>query len=116
MRISDWSSDVCSSDLFTADQHSPDFVRTCANIEQFGVAQIALDRSILRISRTAQCLNSLQRHLDGIFAGQQDRARRAEASRFSSVATARDSVKKSDKRRVGQAGVSQCRYRWSPYH
>src|SRR3546814_1651905 len=72
---------------FTADQHPPDFVRTFANIEQFGVAHIALDRPILRISRTAQCLNSLKRHLDGIFAGQQDRARRLEASRFSRVDT-----------------------------
>src|SRR3546814_10036703 len=47
---------------FTADQHPPDFVRTCANIEQFGVAHIALDRPILRISRTAQCLNRSEEH------------------------------------------------------
>src|SRR3546814_18750355 len=77
---------------FTADQHPPDFVRTCANIEQFGVAHIALDRPILRISRTAQCLNSLPRPLDGLFAGQQYRPTRVDASRFSSVATARASV------------------------
>src|SRR3546814_13474990 len=68
---------------FTADQHPPEFVRTCANIEQFGVAHIALDRPILRISRTAQCLNSLQRHLAGIFDGQPDSARRVEARRLS---------------------------------
>src|SRR3546814_19295293 len=71
---------------FTADQHPPDFVRTCANIEQFGVAHLALDRPILRISRPATCLNSLQPHLSGLFTGTQARATRVAPPRFSLLA------------------------------
>src|SRR3546814_16318552 len=67
MRISDWSSDVCSSDL-------------------------AFYRPFLGVARAAERLDRLERGFDGVFAGQQDRAGGVEAGRLAGVAGAGDGV------------------------
>src|SRR3546814_18672571 len=87
MRISDWSSDVCSSDLpgSTMAEGSAERVTT----------------------RTPQGLSISKDSF------RQREARRLRALRSSpfSRATAR-----SEERRVGKECVSTCRSRWSPYH
>src|SRR3546814_18842486 len=91
MRISDWSSDVCSSDLdemalklTTARWYTP---------------------SSRRIQRPAS---------DSAAAGGRRPARfRTDAGR--PVPDSRGIVR-SEERRVGKAGVSTCRSRWSPEH
>src|SRR3546814_16311611 len=102
MRISDWSSDVCSSDL---------------SVYESG--------KMLRMAmRSDHKLNRLQQELpEGLLAD----AAWMEAHGYSSslrsqyvragwLTSPARRVYRSEERRVGTACVSQCRSRWSPYH
>src|SRR3546814_2181636 len=83
MRISDWSSDVCSSDL-----------RPCRQPVRGRKTDIALDAEA-------------EGQADARQFGQTERAE---------FGTAEPKVgQRSEERRVGQACVSTCRSRWSPY-
>src|SRR3546814_12300581 len=100
MRISDWSSDVCSSDL------NGDFVSVAGhyNVNRnnfFGSVPLRLDPDL------------------NVGSGRNDRFPITKDEReylinypctVSTVAT------RSEERRVGKEGVSTCRSRWSPYH
>src|SRR3546814_20994354 len=91
MRSSDWSSDVCSSDLFIA----------------------ALQRAqVLRIGR-----RNIHRHVVGVrihaFQSQQIIVGGALDGRIGVLA---DVQPRSEARRVGKECVSTCRSRWSPDH
>src|SRR3546814_11746366 len=89
MRISDWSSDVCSSDLGPQPQE----------VEDVGVAHDQGGRHALRIAHLRQLLcDRLARLL---------RQRRA---------LVQHRVDRSEERRVGKECVSTCRSRWSPYN
>src|SRR3546814_4743645 len=86
MRISDWSSDVCSSDLATSsDMTLPE-----------EVAQ-SVDRTV-----------SLWGRLDILVNNASNVAKLGGADG--------DVVTRSEERRVGKECVSTCRSRWSPYH
>src|SRR3546814_11424478 len=86
MRISDWSSDVCSSDL----KLSKKVEKTMTNQgEPTPPPNEDEENEVLRAAR--------ERH------EQQEAVEAAEAER-------------SEERRVGKECVSTCRYRWSPYH
>src|SRR3546814_14730636 len=90
MRISDLSSDVCSSDLESA---------VC-----FQIATVAC--SSLRFQ--ARCIPA---------ASLLDLADARTAARIgASLDVKRPSDRRSEERRVGKACVSTCRSRWSPYH
>src|SRR3546814_14241083 len=100
MRISDWSSDVCSSDLE-------------------GLAAVAVPVR-LKSGRTVAALNcsSLTRRLDNDNTLQQraELLQRA-AQRVSEAVQMIPSLgARSEERRVGKESVSTCRSRWSPYH
>src|SRR3546814_1731917 len=87
MRISDWSSDVCSSDL----------VRMAVTPHPFGgllmVFEDVTDR--LSLERSYNTLTAVQQEtLDNLYEG----------------------IARSEERRVGKECVSTCRYRWSPFH
>src|SRR3546814_7052740 len=97
MRISDWSSDVCSSDLF---RHAPVHPRprgyrdagpegglTMSNqpMTLFGLAQRGMSAQLVRMN--------------------------AAASNLANAGTVR-----SEERRGGKECVSTCRYRWAPSH
>src|SRR3546814_10218109 len=86
MRISDWSSDVCSSDL-----------RCITALEDAGFNL----RDLLAWTRP-RATHRAQR-LSIVFDRRGDRAMAARWSR-------------SEERRVGKECVSTCRSRWSPYH
>src|SRR3546814_1989228 len=86
MRISDWSSDVCSSDL-----------------------QVVADRreaeaQVIRRHRIARCLDD-RRH----------RARLGRPEALAKLALDIAEPERSEERRVGKECVSTCRSRWSPY-
>src|SRR3546814_3680711 len=86
MRISDWSSDVCSSDLLAQDAQAA----TAGNSEIIVTAQKRSESAQnVPIAITALDNNELQS------AGINSR---------------------SEERRVGKECVSTCRSRWSPYH
>src|SRR3546814_9901472 len=84
MRISDWSSDVCSSDLNV--WSSSTFCETVAS------GSVPLSASMMRVAQGALAASGAE------------------------VATAWSPARRSEERRVGQACVSTCRSRWSPYH
>src|SRR3546814_2881157 len=90
MRISDWSSDVCSSDLLVA------------------LATIAASVLARRWDRRKPYM------LIGLAAGT---ALAAGLNAWVFEAAGRPiSVLRSEERRVGKEWVSTCRSRWSPYH
>src|SRR3546814_13395467 len=97
MRISDWSSDVCSSDLLA--QHL--LAESAADL---GEARVVLQ----------QLAADIQRQVFGI----DDAAQEAQVGRQQLRAVLRDedSLHRSEERRVGKECVSTCRSRWSPYH
>src|SRR3546814_5659531 len=102
MRISDWSSDVCSSDLLGAG------VDLLAALDPLGF----LARHIAFVEGDL----AVRRHVD-IDAP-------ALALRSSDELVAREifarrddhDIARSEERRVGKECVSTCRSRWSPYH
>src|SRR3546814_5698035 len=89
LRISDWSSDVCSSDLIFDDRAA----ERAAELEILG---LDLRRREFVRARVAKALVGI---VDKGFAVEFVRAR------F-----------RSEERRVGKECVSTCRSRWSPYH
>src|SRR3546814_14623875 len=112
MRISDWSSDVCSSDLEAdspfdlsrdrryagvAIPNTESLKDTIARVLPYWESSIAPElragKRVL-ISAHGNSLRALVKHLSGIS----------------------DHEIRSEERRVGKACVSMCRSRWSPYH
>src|SRR3546814_18339760 len=88
MRISDWSSDVCSSDLEIARV----FVLRIDGRER--IERGALEERDLDIAREAMEAQEPALALDPV----------------------EGRVPRSEERRVGKECVSTCRSRWSPYH
>src|SRR3546814_16886487 len=97
MRISDWSSDVCSSDLW---------------------GRVHLHRlPLLRRERRARRM--VPRHIGGrcVMTGSTFTLHRTEdPSGISGVGDVAWGIERSEERRVGKECVSTCRSRWSPYH
>src|SRR3546814_15744127 len=125
MRISDWSSDVCSSDLAAAN-------RLSAAIAEIGAAAEALfdaDRAFCsewleRHGNTGHGASRLMRQFRPFLLCdlelnappmlkylEQPRQSRAKAQTIASQI-----ARRSEARRVGKGCVSTCRSRWSPLH
>src|SRR3546814_8577713 len=92
MRISDWSSDVCSSDLMMMPALSA--------------------RPVLR-DRERKLITPL--HCDDSSADKESFRRRL-GQRLIETRTQLDISPRSEERRVGKECVRTCRSRWSPYH
>src|SRR3546814_14459288 len=102
MRISDWSSDVCSSDLLMLEE-----VVGAWNL-------VVMDRdALLGAQLVDQLLHRARRH-DLVLPARDDDARRGAGREEAEVVHVRR--RRSEERRVGKECVSTCRYRWSPYH
>src|SRR3546814_15536755 len=104
MRISDWSSDVCSSDLQFADR-------------QFHLAQERDDSQPGRIGKSAKNIEQLSHDMGYkafFISGQRGATPLFPAARRNEVP--RTGRIRSEERRVGKECVSTCRSRWSPYH
>src|SRR3546814_15242498 len=100
MRISDWSSDVCSADLTLRPVHD--------------VAQRAGDERRRRGARRLEQGIELEAHLapsDGVALGHHHARPAAAVDRPQQVAAAR---LRSEERRVGTGWVRPCTHRWSP--
>src|SRR3546814_19444526 len=99
MRISDWSSDVCSSDL-TAQQPVNRFRDTTMKaIGIIGAGQMGA--GIAQVSAQS----GFQVFLADIGLPQAEAVKAKIAKQIRSAG-----------RRVGKESVSTCRYRWSPFH
>src|SRR3546814_19710539 len=97
MRISDWSSDVCSSDL------TGGFRVGCWRIEPGVLADQQAH---------AHALSVTARHVK--HAGL--KARHEVAALVEHLVVGQLALGRSEERRVGKECVSTCRSRWSPYH
>src|SRR3546814_19896628 len=102
MRISDWSSDVCSSDLFEDRLDQP-------------LRNIMTPQERLVTMQEGATLDEAQALMH------KHRLERVlivnDAFELRGLATVKDIVKnRSEERRVGKECVSTCRSRWSPYH
>src|SRR3546814_13415290 len=97
MRISDWSSDVCSSDLLGADIIGTAISPTWQQIAE--LAAIAVIRTGLNFFLSVEM---------------KEETALVEEERLSEGTAV--GAERSEERRVGQECVSTCRSRWSPYH
>src|SRR3546814_14670895 len=99
MRISDWSSDMCSSDLLA--------LHAAANLLfDLQHAQLALHKGEDHFEPLRRRILDEQRLLVGNLDVEIARNR---------IGEARGVLDRSEERRVGKECVSTCRSRWSPY-
>src|SRR3546814_8485116 len=98
MRISDWSSDVCSSDF--PERPEGGFRGVGGHARSVAVRPRALVFACLRVFRRPS----------------QRGPRGGGVARWSALSHCVGSATRSEERRVGKECVSTCRSRWSPYH
>src|SRR3546814_17860143 len=92
MRISDWSSDVCSSDLLSVQLRGTGALRTLF----------------------AECTS--QDTVRGIAHYEEPLPAPLTPRAFGEGSVLAITIERSEERRVGKECVSTCRSRWSPYH
>src|SRR3546814_18015994 len=118
IRISDWSSDVCSSDLF-----EPGHALWVAALALNGVRACRFNERIVQIVTISLPVLFLPHGTEGawgfiaLFQAQNEAAiSKIQPSAACFSAAMRSSSARSEERRVGKECVSTCRSRWSPYH
>src|SRR3546814_15370762 len=117
MRISDWSSDVCSSDLAQrvfreVGEHK--FLGDRRDTEQAGLSEVALHVVLLRVPEAPQGLHgAICCEESGLGTEVLGLVGFLRARQFGVIASRR---LRSEERRVGKECVSTFRSRWSPYH
>src|SRR3546814_16061780 len=102
MRISDWSSDVCSSDL--------------AGLDQVGVffgLGVEAPAGVLRLEQLAGHHGAVDA---GVFGDLANRSLQGAADDLHAMLLVGIVDLRSEERRVGKECVSTCRSRWSPSH
>src|SRR3546814_15614876 len=104
MRISDWSSDVCSSDLAARQRKTGQLKKTAAS------KRAALPRQIEYTKAFHKDWERLSR------SGRYEMNRLKEAMLLLVANDAPLGPERSEERRVGKECVSTCRSRWSPDH
>src|SRR3546814_15548575 len=117
MRISDWSSDVCSSDLVTELARMKPLIVDQAQVERgLGLMKGEEAPFVARERRQRPALKILPEMLrDEEDAGDQRIARRLLAD-TRNRGLILEHVKRSEERRVGKEGVSTCKSRGAPSH
>src|SRR3546814_14550112 len=115
MRISDWSSDVCSSDLAympsaaertistAGNDHGSGYSEDGPDFDSFSAPALSLQEHLL--AQAGSALSGQQFVIATQLIGQMDEAGYLEAN-----------LLRSEERRVGKECVSTCRSRWWPYH
>src|SRR3546814_19950698 len=106
MRISDWSSDVCSSDL-------PDGLSS-----EIQDAVHKLSRSVVSASQPPDAYTLwVQTEQLMLMASSKQVASSCDTDSSSEIQQSNETVvfERSEERRVGKEGVSRCRSRWGPY-
>src|SRR3546814_15822638 len=110
MRISDWSSDVCSSDLVTVlTNQTPFYGESGGQMGDAGTIA-TLEGAKATVSDTGKPLGRLHTHQAKLEAGT---LQVGDTVQLSVDAARRD---RTEERRVGKEWVSTCRSRWWPIH
>src|SRR3546814_14559118 len=105
MRISDWSSDVCSSDLPIAPKATAPLLDTPRSIA-------IISKEVIKDTGSATLVEAL-RTVPGITFGAAEGGNPMGDRPF---IRGFDSQGRSEERRLGKEGVSTCRSRWAPCH
>src|SRR3546814_20841882 len=109
MRISDWSSDVCSSDL-------EDEMARRARRNHSGAFKAKVALAAIRGEKTlAELAQQFDVHPNQITAWRAQLLDGAAEVFGGSAGAAPAVVDRSEERRVGKGCVNKCRSRWSPY-
>src|SRR3546814_20202316 len=103
MRISDWSSDVCSSDLIEMEIGG---YRTAPGLDELDLRGLVPDDVV--------AAKLMQQHHHEKRVGHRKQAATEMTADIIEVVPAL--MQRSEERRVGKECVSTCRSRWSPYH
>src|SRR3546814_11099083 len=107
MRISDWSSDVCSSDL---EENNGRYIRadhlSQGNVNGFPTYRLKQANMVSLHNRFRGCIRDTRAEFPAAF---------SDALMALEVYTTWRGTR-SDERRVGKECVSTCRSRWSPYN
>src|SRR3546814_20692361 len=111
MRISDWSSDVCSSDL------AKTIIKLIERLRPLGLPGSRVAEWAANLHQAAQEIYA-SGSMAKLEAAISDRRRRIEEVKLSGEGVAIRTLHgaSSEARRVGKACVSTCRSRWSPYN
>src|SRR3546814_18539216 len=109
MRISDWSSDVCSSDLW---QNTVGGLQDAMRIQAGVVGNIDSNRT--QMSNLVNQSQGAQGALQATQAGNQLLA--LQSQQLSDLVALISANGRSEERSEGKEGVSTCRSRWSAYH
>src|SRR3546814_19210439 len=109
MRISDWSSDVCSSDLICSSSAGIPGLAASAGASCTSASTIAMAGSMVSSGASSSpkpvAVRSASSEMTLCSC-----AVKASAVLFGRL------IRRSEERRVGKECVSTCRSRWSPYH
>src|SRR3546814_16908522 len=97
MRISDWSSDVCSSDLGTYRVHR----HTIRDTHAYGTLSVKKAFEVSSNVAITKIINTYYKN---------------NPAAFTKGLRELHLNERSEERRVGKECVSKCRSRWSPYH
>src|SRR3546814_18944043 len=101
MRISDWSSDVCSSDLDASfDKVILSGAKRAEDVAPVAISPVGYDTAFNDVMAGESIGRIIYRGKTGMIGGH----------------ISFDLQVRSEERRVGKEGVSTCRSRWSPYH
>src|SRR3546814_12657903 len=123
MRISDWSSDVCSSDLITGDAAKQLFADAGLDLDAMyaaagkrGFKAVPLDATV-SFDLKSTVTEKSSRNVIGVLPGTE---RPGEAvvymGHWDHLGKHEGEEGRSEERRVGKEGVSTCSSRWSPTH
>src|SRR3546814_13679029 len=121
MRISDWSSDVCSSDLLRLTDDlgfGSDYglFQSCQVVGQ-AAARLSIPASVALQPAAPGCLNPALGGAVGPALGASAPALLGGLARLYGIADVGvPGDRRSEERRGGKEGVSTCRSRWSPAH
>src|SRR3546814_18660568 len=120
MRISDWSSDVCSSDLARHDQAHQAHDQEGAEARQVALRGVAVKAEATECGRACKEGRSDRRARVNEEDRRQRQAHRHGIGPVNALGCAFrqaiDAEARSEERRVGKDSVRTCRYRWAPSH
>src|SRR3546814_18021483 len=118
MRISDWSSDVCSSDLLIDGNRVPEGLSCSARAIIKGdatVAEISAASILAKTARDAYCMIMHEHYPDYAFDRHKGYGTALHLARLKAHGPC-PLHRRSEERRVGKECVSTCRSRWSQYN
>src|SRR3546814_11133477 len=113
MRISDWSSDVCSSDL---ERIITSVINDSVLSDRKGLNRLGGGLSLGALTDRDRELIGIAVEMDVDFIAVSFCRNAADLEAARAVARAHGSHARSEERRVGEGGGSTCRSRWWPYH